>query len=168
MADGIITIGVASISVGSIATDGGMGTTLSPLGYTEEGSAQINMDDPTETEFSVEELDTPLWIESKAGKIAVAFKVANPDEDTLVKVFGGTKTGTGATAVYTWPLISPVIERSIKITPKKGIGINIPRAKITAKFSSEIGRGALLGVEVTGTVLQPTKADEPALSTFRV
>lgn len=165
---GLINIGVSSIAIGAIATDGGMGTTLSPLGYTEEGSAQINMDDPTETEFNVEELDTPIWIESKAGKIAVAFKVANPDEDTLVKVFGGTKTGTGATAVYTWPLISPVIERSIKITPKQGMGISIPRAKITAKFSSEIGRAALLGVEVTGTVLQPTKADEPAISTFRV
>lgn len=165
---GLINIGVAEIAIGAIAVDGGMGTTLAPLGYTEEGSAQINMDDPTETEFPVEELEVPLWIESKAGKIAVAFKVADPDEDTLVKVFGGAKTGTGATAVYSWPLAPVSIERSIKFTPKKGMGLNIPRAKITAKFSSEIGRGALLGVEVTGTVLQPTKADEPAITTFRV
>lgn len=165
---GLINIGVGEIAIGAIAADGGMGTTLAPLGYTEEGSAAINMDDPTETEFNVEELDTPIHIESKAGKIALAFKIANPDEDTLVSVFGGTKTGTGATAVYSWPLTPVSIERSIKFTPKQGIGLNIPRAKITAKFSSEIGRAALLGVEVTGTVLQPTKAATSAISTFRV
>lgn len=165
---GLITVGVAKIEVGAIAVDGGMGTTLAPLGYTEEGSAAINMDDPTETEFNVEELETPLHIQSKAGKIAIAFKVANPDEDTLVSVFGGSKTGTGSTAVYKWPVTPVIIERSIKITPAQGMGINVPRAKITAKFSSEIGRAALLGIEVTGTVLQPTKANEPALSTFRV
>lgn len=164
----LINIGIAKIELGEVAVDGGMGTTLAALGYTEEGSATINMDDPTETEFPVEELDTPLYISSKAGKISLAFKVSDPDEDTLVKVFGGTKTGTGTEVVYKYPAQIPAIEQSIKLTPMKGMGLNIPRAKITAKFSSAIGRAALLSVEVTGTILQPTKADEAAFSTFRV
>lgn len=164
----LINIGVAEIAVGAIAVDGGMGTTLAPLGYTEEGSASLNQDDPTETEFKVEEIDIPIHVESTSGNFSIAFKVADPDEDTLVAVFGGTKTGTGATAVYAYPSTSVSIERSIKFTPKTGMGLNIPRAKITAKFSSEIGRAALLGIEVSGRVLQPTKADEPPFSTFRV
>ena len=168
MAGGLITVGLAKIEVGAIAVDGGMGTTLAPLGLTEEGSFSINQDDPTETEFAVEELETPIHIQTKAGKIALNFTISDPNEDTLVAVFGGTKTGTGSSAVYEWPMTPVSIEKSIKVTPQQGAGLNIPRAKITAKFASELGRGALLRVEVTGTILQPTKADEPALSSFRV
>lgn len=164
----LINIGVAKIELGDPAVDGGMGTVLAALGYTLEGTAQINMDDPTETEFTVEEVDTPIYVASQAGKVRISFQVANPDEDTLVKVFGGTKTGTGAAAVYSYPLTPVVIEQSIKFTPVKGIGLNIPRAKITAKFTSALGRTALLGVEVTGTVLQPTKAATPIFTTFQV
>lgn len=163
-----INIGVQEIAIGAIASDGGMGTTLAPLGYTEEGSAAINWDDATETEFRVEEVDVPIHVESTPGNISLAFSVSNPDEDTLVAVMGGTKTGTGEDTVYDYPLTSVSIERSIKFTPKKGLGINIPRAKITAKFSSEVGRAALLKVEVSGRILQPIKANTAPFSTFRV
>lgn len=165
---GQINIGVAEIAIGAIAVDGGMGTTLAPLGFTEEGSAAINMDDPTETEFRVEEINTPIWVETTPGNISIAFTVSDPNEDTLVAVMGGTKTGTGEDTVYDYPSESVSIERSIKITPRKGMGLNIPRAKITAKFSSEIGRAALMRVEVSGRILQPTKADTAPFSTFRV
>lgn len=165
---GLINIGVAKIELGGLAVDGGVATTFAALGYTDEGSAQITWDDPAETEFNVEELDSPLYIATKEGKKKVAFKVANPDEDTLVKVLGGTKTGTGATTVYKYPDNVVDIEQSIKITPEKGMGLILTRCKITAKLSSALGRTSLMGVEVTGTLLQPTKTGEAPLSTFRV
>ena len=165
---GLINIGVAKIELGDLAVDGGVATTFAALGYTEEGSAQLNWDDATETEFNVEELDSPLYIATKDGKKSVAFKIANPDEDVLVSLMGGTKTGTGATAVYKYPNSVVDIEKSIKITPKSGMGLILTRCKITAKLSSALGRTSLMGVEVTGTLLQPTKAGEAPLSTFRV
>ena len=81
---------------------------------------------------------------------------------------GGTKTGTGATAVYKYPDSVVNIEKSIKFTPNSGMGLILTRCKITAKLSSALGRTALMGVEVTGTVLQPTKAGEAPITTFRV
>ena len=165
---GLINIGVAKIELGSLAGDGGVSTTFATLGYTEEGSAQLNWENATETEFNVEELDAPLYIATKAGKKSITFKIANPDEDVLVALMGGTKTGTGATAVYKYPDSVVDIEKSIKITPKSGMGLILSRCKITAKLTSALGRTALMGVEVTGTLLQPTKTGEAPLSTFRV
>ena len=163
----LINIGIQKIELGAVAGDGGMGTTLAALGYTLEGSAQLNMEDPQETDFMVEEVDTPIFVSAKLGKITLAFTVADPDEDALVKVFGGTKTGTGSATTWDFPLTPIVIENSIKLTPQKGMGFNIPRAKIAAKFTPNIGRAGLLGVEVTATILQPTKPNTPSLSTFR-
>lgn len=165
---GIISTGIASIAFGVIAVDGGMSTDLEALGYTLEGTAKINTDDGTETEFMVEETDTAIDTDQTEGKMTVQLTIADPDEDTLVEVLGGTKTGTGASAIFSYPNPLPVIERSIVITPKKGMGLKIPRAKIKAKFSSDIGRGKLMGLEITGTILQPTKANERKFTTFRV
>ncbi|ASK29726.1 hypothetical protein CEY12_06230 [Chryseobacterium sp. T16E-39] len=164
---GQINIGVAEIAIGAIAVDGGMGTTLAPLGYTEDGSASLSWDDPTETEFKVEEIDTPIHIETTDGKRSVVFKIADPDLSTFVETFGGTKTGTGADEVFNFPSNTVSIERSLQFTPKQGIGLRIPRAKITAKLSSEIGRAALMGIEVTATVLQPKKAGTAPIIAFK-
>lgn len=165
---GVITTGIGKIEFGEIAADGGVSTTFAAWGYTLEGSAAINTDDPTETEFKVEEIDAALDTDVTAGKMSLTLTIADPDEETLVNIFGGAKTGTGAATVYTFPTANPVVEKSIKVTPKKGLGIIVPRAKLTGKFSSEVGRGKLLGIEITGTILQPTKSGVGKFSTFRV
>lgn len=164
---GQINIGISKIELGDLVT-GGVATTFATLGYTEEGTAQLSWDDPTETEFNVEEIDDPIYISTKEGKKKLTFKVANPDEDTLVKVFGGTKTGTGDAAVFKFPDTSVELEQSVKITPKKGMGLILTRCKITAKLSSAMGRAALMGVEVSASVMKPEKAGEATISTFRV
>lgn len=160
--------GIDKIELGAIAVDGGMGTTLASLGLTTEDSVSFNFEDPTKTEYPVEETDTPFFTSVKAGKKSVTFTLANPDAAALVKVFGGTTTGTGAATVYKAPLVSPVIEQSLKITAKIGFGFNFPRVLVTAKFTDGLGRNKLLGVTITCDVLQPTKALEPAFSTFQL
>lgn len=165
---GLISTGIAKIELADIAQDGGVGTVFKALGYTVEGTANLTTDDPTETEFLVEEVDTAIDTDVKEGSMTVNFTVADPDEDTLVSVFGGTKTGTGEDAVFEYPEVLPIIEKSIKLTPRKGMGITIVRAKMTAKFSADIGRGKLMGIEVSGKVLQPTKTGVKKFTTFRV
>ncbi len=165
---GQINIGLTKVELGNIAVDGGMGTTLAALGNTLEGTMNLNTDDPQVTEFFVEEFDDPLHEEHREGKKTIAFTVADPDLQTLVKVFGGAVTGTGVSEVYTPPLTPATVEQSVKITPKRGIGFNIVRAKITAKFTSQIGRGALLGLEISGAILRPTKADTAPFTIFKV
>ena len=52
-----VNIGIASIKVGDIASDGGMGTVLAPLGETAEDSCKLTFGDQEETAFYVEEHD---------------------------------------------------------------------------------------------------------------
>lgn len=160
--------GIAKIELGAIAVDGAMGTALASLGFTEEDSAKINFEDPNKTEFFVEEVDTAWFTTTKAGKKSITFTVANPDVETLVSVWGGTKTGTGPSVVYKAPATMQVIEQSLKITPKVGMGFNFPRVLVTATFTDSMGRNSLLGLNITCDILQPTKAAEPTFSTFQV
>lgn len=165
---GQINIGLASIAIGAVAADGGMGTTLAPLGKTLEGTLNLNTDDPQVAEFYSEEDEDPIHEEQRAGKKSLTFTIADPDLDTLVSVWGGTKSGVAPNEIYTPPANTGTIERSIKITPKRGLGFNIVRARINAKFTPGIGRASLLGLEITGSVMTPTKADTRSMTYFKV
>lgn len=62
------------------------------------------------------------------------------------------------------PTTAPDIERSIKITDKKGNIVEIPRAKIRANFNWSFTKDNLAQVNMTATVLTPTKEGVAPLS----
>ena len=164
----LFNLGVAKIEVSNIAADGGVGTVFAALGLTQEGSTKINFADATSTDLMVEEFDTAADSIITGGEKTIEFVIANPDEDTLVALMGGTKTGTGATTVYKAPGDTVTIEKSVKITPKKGMGWIFTRVQITAKPTSDLGKTTWIGVTVTGKALVPNKVGEAVFSTFRV
>lgn len=153
----LVTTGLSKIEIATILGDGSTGTTWATIGYTYEDSCKLTSEDPSTKEFYAEETDAAVATISKAGKVTLTFSLMDCDPDALVTVFGGTATGT---TPKTWnaPASIPTIEKSIKITPKSGLTIVIPRASITAKFNSQFGRNNLFLVDITGTVLAPTKA----------
>lgn len=152
-----VNIGIAAIALGAIAPDGGMGQTLKSLGLTEEGSCKLTFEEAEKTEFFVEEFDTAFHTEYKQGGIRITYTIINPSVDTMVEVLGGTKTGSGVNAVYNAPDKAVQNEKSMKITPRVGLGFEFPRVAVTGKMSSDMGRKSLLKLEVTCDVLQPTK-----------
>jgi hypothetical protein len=160
----VVTLGLSKIEVGAIAGDGGMATTLAPLGYTYQDTAQMQQEDGTTTDFIVEELDTPLASITQPGKLSFNFSIADPDVGTLQKIFGGTA------AADTWsaPDASPELELSVRITPKQGLMFEIPRAKIAAKFNGSFSKTSLFLVEVSCSVLQPVKAGVPRITVTRL
>lgn len=158
MAD-LITIGLASISVGDIAGDGGMGTSLSVIGKTAEGSCTIETTDPEVTEIFAEEVDTAIYTSVKAGQTTVTFQLAAPDLEQCAAVFGGTVSGTGTAKTWEYPDSVTGVEKSVKIVPKEGIVFSIPRAKLIPKFTGQFGRADTLKIEITANVLQPKKAN---------
>jgi len=161
----LITIGLASVQVADILGDGGTGTTFAALGYTYENTCKFTEADPEETSFYVEEVDDPVETSTKAGDIKLNFSIANPDVDTLVSVFGGKKTGGN-----TWeaPASKATIEKSIKITPKKGLIFTVCRANMVAKLNADFSRKGLFLIEIACTVLAPTKTAEPKLTAVPV
>lgn len=163
MENGLITIGEAAINIGDIAEDGGMGTSLSPLGKTFRDTCSIATDDPELTELYSEENDDPELVIARAGKINVNFSIMNPNVDTLVATMGGSKEGDGDTAAWKAPNNIPNIEKSCEIIPKQGLKISIPRLKLTCKIDwSNVGTTPLV-IVCSGIVLIPQKVGEPKM-----
>nr|DAL29200.1 MAG TPA_asm: hypothetical protein [Caudoviricetes sp.] len=136
------------------------------LGYTEEGSCSLTAEDPEETEIYAEELDTPVKVFTKEGKTTLAFNVLNPSVTVLQKMMGGTGTeATGSTgASWKAPKSSFAGEYHVKIEPKEGYQITLPKVKLHAKISSTFGKTDLLKLEITGTILQPTTDNVPKMT----
>lgn len=151
----IVTLGLSKIEVGDIASGGGMGTTLAPLGLTYQDTCKMTQEDPETTEHYAEELDDPVVSVSRGGKTNFAFSIMNADVDTLVTLLGGTKSAAGA---WEAPDKLPIIEKSVRITPEQGLKFEIPRMKLVTKINAEFSKKGLLLLEVAGTVLAPTAA----------
>jgi hypothetical protein len=167
MAD-VYTLGLAKIEIGSIASDGGMGTSLEVWGQTLQGTCNITQDDPETTEFFAEELDDPVVSISKRGKTTLVFSIMNPDTTALKNTLGGTVAGSGDAVKWTAPSNLPVIEKSVKVTPQQGLVWEFPRMKIVAKINGAFSRENLFVIEVTATALQPTKTGTAPFSAYKV
>lgn len=72
----------------------------------------------------------------------------------------------GTLVAETWdaPDAFPDIERSIKLTDKKGNVVKIPRAKISTKLGLSFSKTSLGQLDMIATVLQPAKAGTKRLS----
>ncbi len=242
--------GLVNVELGTIETDGGMSLATEIVGETVSGTAILTTEDPTTTDFNVEESDLPVESISQQGKVTLAWSTYNVSAYNLYKFFGGTYTpykaiatfgaitggtgytngtyknvaltgGTGqearaditvaggiVTAVtltqggygYTvadsmsastatlgagtgfavpvatltngsgtfnqWdaPDSFADVEKSIKLTDKKGNVTKIPRAKIAPKMQLSYAKDKLGQVDIVATLLQPTKAGEKRLT----
>lgn len=154
------SIGLASLKIGDIASDGGMGTTLTSLGATYKDSCELIQEDPNVTDIECEESDDPVESIETLGARTLKWSIMDYHPQTLVKVLGGTVTGSGTELdPYVWnaPTASPAIEKSIELVSKTGIKFQIPRAKIMAKLNAKIVKNGVALVDITAKILTPTK-----------
>lgn len=162
------SIGLTSIEIGDVAVDGGMGTTMAPLGVTYQDTAELVRDDPEVTEIYSEENDEPEEVLETKGPAKLRWSLMNVTPEEAVKVLGGTVTGTGDTAEYEAPAVKAAIEKSIKITTKSNLVISIPRAKIYAKENFQFRKKGVLLIDVEARILQPAKEGAAAISWKKV
>jgi hypothetical protein len=153
----IRSLGLQSIEIADMAADGDVGTVFATLGVTYQDTAELAQEDPEVTEFYSEENDDAEEVIVAKGKITVKWAIIDFQPATLVKVLGGTVTGTAPNDSWSAPAAGVKIEKSIKITPKSGKVITIPRANIAAKLSYKLSKKGIAMVEITARVLQPTK-----------
>ncbi len=162
----LITIGLASIKMGNVAGDGGMGSSLTVLGYTEQDSCTFTIEEGESTDFIPEEVDDPIYTINRPGARTLEFTIMDADPPTIARVLGGTvsTTGTAPNQVHTWnaPAAAPNIEQSIEVTPKEGLILEITRAKIFGSLESPFSKNGLFTLTVRAQVLKPTKTSESA------
>jgi len=150
-------MGVSSIEVGEIAVDGDVSAAFAALGGTYKDTATFEEDDGTDTEHEIEESDDPVEILPGPTKKTITWGIINMDPETLVKVLGGTVTGTGDTAKWNAPRSKPAIYLSVRITDKNGVKVTYPRCFIKAKRTWKVTKTGILQVIIKARVLTPTK-----------
>jgi len=154
-----ITRGLSKIEVGVLAGDGGPGTSLNTLGFTDRDSAvTLIEEDPTIDRLYSHEEDDPLDTEITAGAKTLLFTLVDPDPDALASVFGGSATGSGTGATYDFPDTKEILIRTVKITPRKGMIITIPRGALYGKINADFARSGKFAVDIVVEVTKPTKA----------
>ena len=150
-------LGVGQIALGDIAADGGVATTFTPLGVTYKDTAEITQEEGEDIIHDCEELDDPIEVIPTKGKTTIKWSIVDFTPDTLIKVLGGTKTGTAPNTKWEAPDAATVIEKSVEITDKRGAKITFPRVSIKAAINYKLAKSGIAQVAITGTVLQPTK-----------
>lgn len=170
----VFTLGLSSIKTAAIPSSGEMAadSDLTQLGLTNQNSANLNMEVPENTEFNAEEQEDPVLISRRAGAVTVEFDLMNPSPEDMVTLMGGTasKSSSELQENDQWepPVDVPSIERAIKVTPKQGFGIAIPRADITATFGGVYTKTELMLVHVVARVMAPTNANTKRFKLFKV
>ena len=159
----VFTYGLESVEFGDVATDGGVATSFSSKGLTFKDSFEIASADPDVQEFMSEENDDPEVSISTQGKKIYKFQLMNPGVDELAYFLGG-QVIAGPPKSWEAPDQTPVIEKSVKITPKQGHILTITRGRITAKHSGKYAKTGLAMLDITITVMKPTKAGVPSLT----
>lgn len=122
------------------------------LGMTYQDSCSLVQNDPEVTDHYAEESEVPVVSVSKAGKIVLSFSVMDADVDTLVELMGGTKDAESG--AWNAPDVDPAMELSVRVTPKSGLQIEIPRASVVAKLNGSFSRSGIFLIAVTATVLR--------------
>jgi hypothetical protein len=85
--------------MGDVAAGGGLGSSLSLLGNTFEGSAEFMVSQPEQTDFNAEESDYPIFIKKRQGPALLKFSVMDPDADVIARACGGV---TALVTVAAW------------------------------------------------------------------
>lgn len=150
-------LGVEKIEIGDIAVDGDVATIFAALGVTYRDTATFEQEEAEDIEHECEETDDPIEVLAGSKKSTISWGIVDFAPETLVKVLGGTVSGSGETAKWEAPATSEIIEKSVKITPKKGSPITLPRVSLKARIQYNIGKAGIAQVLITGKVLTPTK-----------
>lgn len=154
--------GLTKIEIGTIAADGGIATTWTQIGDTEQGSATFTEEEGTLQEFFTEESDEPVFIgRSQPGAKTFVFSTNNLSTTQLALLKGGTAAGDGTTTPLTWeaPEVEPEVEKSVRLTLRTGQIIEIVRSKLVSTLDWNLGKESLGKVTVSCTILKPTKAN---------
>lgn len=150
-----VTRGLSKIEYGT-PVSGGVATSWTEIGYVDaDSTANITQADSTETVFTAANADDPIDKDVTPGARTMVFSLLDSDPDKLVILFGGTVTGSGSSKVWKAPRQAVTIEKSWKITPKKGQIITIPRGQLSAKINHDMQKTGKFVVDISVAVLLP-------------
>lgn len=150
-------LAVAKIELGAIAADGDVSSSFASPGTIYKDSAEITQEQEADVEHYCEESDDPFVIVPGTKKTKIKFSITDFTPAALVALLGGTAAGVAPADTWTAPSTTDIIEKSVKITPKSGKVITLPRVSLRATINYKLAKSGIAQVMVEGTVMLPTK-----------
>lgn len=157
--------GTSIVELGAIASDGGLSAAFAGIGDTVIDSVIVSKTEGTTNPVYIEESDAPIeFLNGTPGVYTIKWSTYNTDPANLAKFLGGTVS----TNVWTAPTVELDVELSIKITDKRSNIISATRVKITSAMSLALKKSGIGQIDLTATVLTPTKAGEPTMTITKI
>lgn len=156
-------LGVASIHIGTIAVDGDVSTAFATSGSIYKDTAEIAQEQEADIEHFCEESDDAFAIVPGAKKTKIKWAITDFTPTALAALLGGTAAGVAPNDTWVAPATTEIIEKSVKITPKSGKVITMPRVSLKATINYKLAKAGIAQVMVEGTVMTPTKAGVAAI-----
>lgn len=156
--------GVASISLGAIAADGTPATIFTAIGNTVVDTAVFKQAPDSNTDYYIEEVQSPVFTAVKKGAITFSFSCYDVELSNLVKFFGGTLTGTAPNQIWNAPDAIVPQNLTVQIVAVTGQALTINNAYVSAILDFNFGRTKIGQISFVCTVLQPIKAGVPRFS----
>jgi hypothetical protein len=171
------SVGLKKILVGDVAEGvSAMPAAMTALGRTYKGTADFSSEEGTVTDFFCEEEEEPFdSVVSQKGATTFKFCVTEWDNASLTKIFGGTTKTENATidgkaytglAKYVAPSDLVQKEFSVRVISKNGVVVDIPRAKVTAKFKWNMAMTEVSQIDISCKVLSATASGPYAIYTL--
>ena len=162
MAKKTTSVGLRVAQFGDVNPAGGMPTVLKQLARTFKGSASFTTEADTVTNFYCEEEPTvPVeTVASETGLKQIKLNFIEWDNDTLVEVFGVEK--------FKAPREVVEIEKAIRVVTRYNVVIDIPRAKILARFIWNLAADQIAQIEITATAMSSFGEDDGAYEIYKL
>lgn len=159
------SIGLKIAYFGDVNPSGGMPTEMKQLAKTLKGTASFNTEaNQTQDFYSEEEPEAPEEsVVTEAGLKQVKLNFMEWDNEALVAVFGGTAVTEDVTIEgktysvqkYKAPRSTVQVEKAVRVISRYNVVIDIPRAKVTARFVWNLTNTDIAQIEVTASAQQP-------------
>ncbi|MEY8485392.1 hypothetical protein AALE46_00525 [Tannerellaceae bacterium 33-180] len=178
MAKKTTSVGLKAVLFGDVNPNGGMPTVMKQLARTFKGSASFTTEADTVTNFYCEEEPTvPVeTVASENGLKQIKLNFIEWDNDTLKEVFGGEVVPGEVTIdekTYTVekfkaPRDVVEIEKALRVLTRFNLVIDIPRAKILARFVWNLAADQIAQIEITATAMSSFGEDDGAYEVYKL
>lgn len=159
------SIGLRIALFGDVNPEGGMPKELKQLAKTLKGTASFTTETGQTQEFySEEEPEVPEeTVETEPGLKQAKLSFLEWDNETLTEVFGGSVRKEQVTVEgktyqvdkFVPPRSTVVVEKALRLVSRYNVVIDIPRARVKARFVWNLTNTDIAQIEVTATCLSP-------------
>nr|DAS82677.1 MAG TPA: hypothetical protein [Caudoviricetes sp.]DAT90020.1 MAG TPA: hypothetical protein [Caudoviricetes sp.] len=173
------SVGLKKALFGEVNPEGGMPTEMKQLARTFKGTASFTTEADTVTNFySEEEPTVPVeTVSSETGLKQVKLNFIEWDNDVLVEVFGGSIAKAQEVTIegkkytvdkFKAPRDVVQIEKALRVLTRYNVVIDIPRAKILARFIWNLAADQIAQIEITATAMSSASEEDGAYEIYKL